>query len=106
MKHHLFSLIAAVAVATATASCSCDLKPADADCARAVEQGRSDAVAFCRDTLLADRDVIGMVLSVRAREGEMRRQGLDAAADAYINAFQDYVTVNNPTLASQIFDAQ
>ena len=71
---------------------------------RASEQGVADAAALCNDSIsFTTHELHGIILAVRAREWQMRSGGDNSAADAYIAAFQKYLTENNSTLASEIF---
>lgn len=71
---------------------------------RASEQGVADAAALCNDSIsFTTHELHGIILAVRAREWQMRSGGDNSAADAYIAAFQKYLTENNSTLASGIF---
>lgn len=96
-----YCLIFLMAAAGLTACSHPDDAPADIP--QATERGQSDAQALLN--LSAD-DVRGLhsaLLSVKAREWEMRRGGNEPYADAYISAFKEYVTSRNKALADEIF---
>lgn len=96
-------ICAVMAVLTlVTASCS-QKEQLPADIPQATERGRSDAQALLD---IASDDIAELhsaLLSVKAREWEMRREGHDQSADAYINAFKEYVSTQNKPLADEIF---
>lgn len=52
---------------------------------------------------LSDQDIQTVLMQVRAKEWQMRHHGLSHAADAYIRAFQDSLSVTNASLARSIF---
>lgn len=73
------------------------------DIPQATERGQSDARALLNIDVSDIKELHSALLSVKAREWEMRRNGSDQCADAYINAFKDYVSARNTSLANEIF---
>ncbi|MDE7389257.1 MAG: hypothetical protein K2M97_08420 [Muribaculaceae bacterium] len=70
----------------------------------AAERGEADAAALCADSLqLTVHDLTSALLAVRSREWQMRSQGFDDDADAYIEAFRQYVIDHNEDLAKELF---
>lgn len=70
----------------------------------AAERGQLDAAALCSDSLtLSTHELTSAILAVRSREWQMRSQGCDADADAYIEAFRTYITEHNESLANELF---
>ena len=70
---------------------------------QATERGQSDAQALLNISTDNVRELHAALLSVKAREWEMRREGHDPSADAYITAFKEYLAGNNKALADEIF---
>lgn len=70
---------------------------------QAAERGQSDARALLDISTDNIRELHSALLSVKAREWEMRREGKDTSADAYIKAFKEYLAGNNKALADEIF---
>lgn len=99
MKKILLYLI--VATASLVACTPKDEMPADIP--QATERGQNDARALLNIGASDVKELHSALLSVKAREWEMRREGNEQSADAYISAFKDYVTSNNKTLADEIF---
>ncbi len=52
---------------------------------------------------LSDKELQYRLLEIRAIETEIRSNGYNDAADAYIKAFTDCIKVNNDSLAQEIF---
>ncbi|MBD5238533.1 MAG: hypothetical protein HDS64_02005 [Bacteroidales bacterium] len=75
----------------------------DAEIPQAAVRGQNDAQALLEIAGSDVKDIHSALLSVKAREWEMRRNGSDRSADAYINAFKEYVSTQNKTLADEIF---
>ncbi len=83
---------------------SCQTKEeAPSDVPQATERGQSDARALLTIDSENISEVHSALLSVKAREWEMRRNGDDASADAYIGAFKNYLVEQNKKLADEIF---
>ena len=84
--------------------CSCASKEeSPADIPQATERGQNDARALLTLDSENISEVHSALLSVKAREWEMRRNGDNASADAYIDAFKQYVVDQNKKLADEIF---
>ena len=85
--------------------CSCRPNDTDQnDASPASERGQADAAALCTDSVsLTEHELINAILAVRSREWQMRSQGFDADADAYIEAFRQYIIDNNEQLAKELF---
>lgn len=99
MKKRLFPLL--LAATAMLSSCggddSCEVSPA-------AERGRCDAEALCTDSAtLSHHALTAALLAVRSREWQMRSQGYDDDADAYIEAFRQYITDHNESLAKELF---
>ncbi len=101
MKHCIFfSLLISLASLFALGSCGSD----SASLSPAAERGELDAAALCSDSIkLSSHELTAAILAVRSREWQMRSQGFDADADAYIDAFRQYITDHNESLAKELF---
>lgn len=99
MKKTLCSLFI---FASLLASCGKqDTTPADVP--QACERGQNDARALLTIDTENISEFHSALLSVKAREWEMRRNGDNESADAYIDAFKQYVVDQNKKLADEIF---
>ena len=96
-----YGLILMMAVA-ALGSCS-PKNETPADVPHATERGHSDAQALLNIPADNVAELHSALLSVKAREWEMRRGGNGSGADAYIIAFKEYVASRNKALADEIF---
>lgn len=99
MKKLLFAFLITI---FSLSACS-EKEPVPADIPQATERGQSDAQALLDIAGSDVKDLHSALLSVKAREWEMRRNGSDQSADAYIKAFKDYVSTQNKSLADEIF---
>ncbi|MDE5971646.1 MAG: hypothetical protein K2G94_02750 [Muribaculaceae bacterium] len=103
MKHCIIKSLGALVVIASLCSC----RPSDADStdtSPAAERGQADAAALCTDSVgLTEHELTNAILAVRSREWQMRSQGFDADADAYIEAFRQYIIDNNEQLAKELF---
>lgn len=98
----LRTILLTLIAATAISSCSNAAKSAPDDTSEAMEQGQADAKAI----LTIDRSPQSLhnaLLSVKAREWQMRSNGDDNAANCYINAFRDYLSLHDRSLHDEIF---
>lgn len=104
MKHNIIKRLGlSVMILSSLCSCGSDdtQKP---DTSPAAERGQADAAALCTDSVsLTEHELTNAILSVRSREWQMRSQGFDADADAYIEAFRQYIIDNNEQLAKELF---
>lgn len=101
MKNLLKYLFAIIVSVVTLSSCNNQEVPADAPEAKV--QGNADAKALLKLSTGETRELHSAMLAVKAREWEMRRNGDDTAADAYIQAFRDYVAGHDKKLADEIF---
>lgn len=95
------NLLKVMILACVLTACGHEEVPADAPEAKV--QGNADAKALLKISDGETRELHSAMLAVKAREWEMRRKGDDTAADAYIQAFRDYVAGHNKKLADEIF---
>lgn len=101
MKKLIFAFL--ISILSLTACSEKETEVISPDIPQATEQGQSDARALL-DIAGGDvKDLHAALLSVKAREWEMRRNGSDQRADAYIKAFKEYVSTQNKSLADEIF---
>lgn len=100
MKKFIYIVI--LSVMTAMTSCA-QKEEVIENVTQATERGQSDAQALLDISTDNVRELHSALLSVKAREWEMRREGKDPSADAYIKAFKEYLAGNNKALADEIF---
>ncbi len=107
MKKLIFAFL--ISILSLTACSEKESEVISADIPQATERGQNDARALLDIARGGDdgdvnaRDLHSALLSVKAREWEMRRNVSDQSADAYIKAFKEYVSTQNKSLADQIF---
>ena len=56
------------------------------------------------DNEITGRQLVMRLLEIRAIEHQLRQEGKQQAADAYIESFTSFIQANNQQLASIIFD--
>ena len=101
MKKYIFAAFLAVSAMMMT-SCSPKNEVVE-DIPQATERGHSDAQELLKISADNAGELHSALLSVKAREWEMRRNGMDPSADAYINAFKEHLAGTNQALADEIF---
>ncbi len=100
MKNIAISLIILLSIFLTLNSCGSESE----QISPASERGQLDAAALCSDSIsLTNHELTAAILAVRSREWQMRSQGFDSDADAYIEAFRNYITEHNETLAKELF---
>ncbi|MDE7153603.1 MAG: hypothetical protein K2O00_04050 [Muribaculaceae bacterium] len=67
---------------------------------RAESEGAAAARELISDMPLSDMDLQNRLLTIRSNEYELRRDGHDDAADAYIAGFIGVITVESDTLTT------
>lgn len=102
MKKHILIFLSLIFIVIASACSGGEDK--DRSHSPAAIRGQEDAAALCTDSVkLSPHALTAAILSVRSREWKMRSAGFDDDADAYIEAFKEYITEHNHALAQELF---
>ena len=91
-------LLTIVLVVVALSSCSGQNKIKTAQ-----QLGQQHAIEIL-DNEITGRQLVMHLLEIRAIEHQLRQEGNQQAADAYIESFTTFIQSNNQQLASIIFD--
>lgn len=103
MSSLLKSIIFSAVFAAGLTACSDEPAPLPADTSTAIDQGRADAKALSEARFTTERDLHAALLSVKAREWNMRRNGDTLSAAAYIRSFRQYLEETDNALANKVF---
>lgn len=97
MRHYITALLITVITLV---SCSSGSRRSDNTAARNLGERHAKELV---EAGLSDAELQFRLLEIRSNETAIREDGYNDAADAYIEAFTDYIKAHNDSLARVIF---
>ncbi len=98
MKHLLLSLCTLLLLACSHS----DVELSATDLSQPINMGNADARVLGEIPLSDAPELQAAILAIKAREHQLRKEVGDGAADSYIMAIKDYLTLHHPDLAKEL----